>query len=372
MKRYNYWTFFDEANGATDGGGGDASGGASGGESLNVDIGAAADAIGADLGLGSSDGDDSRGSATPSPDDKKPGDTEDLGAAPPKKLDEDPTKDDPAAPPKDDTAAPADFPSNLPKELAQDWAKTPESVRAHLARRESEMAKGLEQYKTGYNYGKQLNDVLKAYQPLLDAQKVGHADAVKYLMNAHYVMSTGNDADRTKFFAQLMKQYNVVPEAVTKAFGDEAPLIDPKVSELEQRISAFEMQQKELNARTIAEAKAKVDAEVQAFASDPKHPYFNEVADHIALLLRDPRITLEQAYEQAVWANPLTRAKEQARLHTEATAASKKAAEEEAAKKAAARGTVVKGRDSGRSAPDFIGTLDDTLRDTLKEIRGRT
>jgi hypothetical protein len=117
--------------------------------------------------------------------------------------------------------------------------------------------------------------------------------------------------------------------------------------------------------------KASTAAEVDAFAKDPAHPYFDEVADHITLLLRDPKISLKDAYEQAVWANPVTRAKEQARLQKETEEAVRKAAEEEAKKAAAARGTKLRGKDGERASPDFVGSMDETLRETYKEIQGR-
>jgi len=52
--------------------------------------------------------------------------------------------------------------------------------------------------------------------------------------------------------------------------------------------------------------------EVNAFASDPAHPFFDEVADDIVAFVRAGD-SLSKAYEKAVWANPVTREKEIAR-----------------------------------------------------------
>lgn len=49
--------------------------------------------------------------------------------------------------------------------------------------------------------------------------------------------------------------------------------------------------------------------EIEAFAADPKHPYFNDVKAHMAALLGQGLAKdLQDAYDQAVYANPSVRA----------------------------------------------------------------
>ena len=45
-------------------------------------------------------------------------------------------------------------------------------------------------------------------------------------------------------------------------------------------------------------AKARIDQEVNAFASDPAHPYFDEVADEVVRLTHTG-MSLQEAYDQA-------------------------------------------------------------------------
>lgn len=68
-----------------------------------------------------------------------------------------------------------------------------------------------------------------------------------------------------------------------------------------------------------AEEMARVAREVETFSQDPAHPYFDEVADDIITELKMQEINgqvkdLSKAYEKAVWANPVTRQKELARI----------------------------------------------------------
>jgi hypothetical protein len=83
---------------------------------------------------------------------------------------------------------------------------------------------------------------------------------------------------------------------------------------------------------------------------------------------------LEDAYEKAVWANPVTRQKEMSRVQTEQQAAlkAKAIAEAEAKKKAAS--TTIRNRDSQRTPTGPRATmngLDSALRETMREIKSR-
>ena len=54
-----------------------------------------------------------------------------------------------------------------------------------------------------------------------------------------------------------------------------------------------------------AQAQARATADVQAFAADPHHPYFQRVRGQMGDLLRSGRAhTLQEAYDLAVTANP--------------------------------------------------------------------
>lgn len=65
-----------------------------------------------------------------------------------------------------------------------------------------------------------------------------------------------------------------------------------------------------------AEERAAITKEVNAFAADPAHPFFDEVSDDIVAFLKTGA-SLAEAYEKAVWANPVTRQKEIARRQKE-------------------------------------------------------
>ena len=119
----------------------------------------------------------------------------------------------------------------------------------------------------------------------------------------------------------------------------------------------------------LNERKTQVAKEVEAFAAD--NPYFDEVADDIIPLLNHG-MQLKDAYERAIWANPVTRAKEMARVQTEAEAKLKEKAKKDAEVAKKASGVNVRNRDTGTAPTAPKGTMEDTMRDTLAKIRARS
>ena len=100
---------------------------------------------------------------------------------------------------------------------------------------------------------------------------------------------------------------------------------------------------------------------IDAFAADPAHPYFNDVRVQMGALMKSGQaVTLQDAYDQATWANPSIR---QALLAQQAgDAANAKAREVEAARKAALlspSGAPVHGSNS------VIGNSDGSIRGDL-------
>lgn len=331
--------------------------------SLNgMDMDAAAKSLVGELGLGDESSD--AGPATPLPTDEK-----EL-----KPVDQPGTDKPVAAPVTDKPAEPVAraAPKSWPKDAHPMWSKLDAATQDLVEKREADFHSGIEGYKAKAAFAEQIEKVIAPYQPLLDSQGIkDHAEGVRGLLNAHYQLSSADEGQRTAFMAQLIKSYRIDPNKLVAAVGDQPNLTDPALKPLYDRIDALTGQvSADQNARTEAQRSALLQ-EVNAFASDPAHPFFEEVAPHIVLLLRDPSITLEEAYKQAVRANPLTWTKEEARIRTEVAADLKRQADEAAAKARKAKGTVISGRENERATPEVVGSMEDTMRETLAKIKTR-
>lgn len=260
-------------------------------------------------------------------------------------------------------------PKTWPKEMHDHWAKTPKEVQDYWETREKQMLDGIEQYKGDANYGKAMRDAITPYMALIQAQGIDAPRAVQALLNAHYKLSVSSPSQKQQYLQYIAKQYGIDTGQAPQGGQQDTDLryqqLQDEVHNLKQVIN--QGTQSQLNAE-----RERIGKEVNAFASDPAHPYFDEVADDIIVMLK-AGLPLQDAYDRAVWANPVTRAKETARLQTEAKAdAEKKAREQaEAAKKAAAAN--IRTRDTRRTPTEntkgTMRNLDSVMTEVMRELK---
>lgn len=272
-------------------------------------------------------------------------------------------------------------PQSWKKEMHPIWNKlakgepmTKEEARTaakYYNEREQQMLNGISGYKSDAEYGKSLKQVISQYEDILQAQGIDAAKAVNYLFSAHKQLSSSNPEQKRAYFEHLAKSYGI--QLNQPEIPPEQQQLQQVLTPLQQRIERFEeiltkKEQAEYEAR-----KQQASEAVEKFASDPAHPYFDDVADDIVLLLQNG-IPLEQAYEKAVWSNPVTRQKEIDRLQKERETEARKKAQASATAAKKATSTNVKSRDTNRTPTGDAATvdqLDDVLRETLADIRSR-
>lgn len=258
-------------------------------------------------------------------------------------------------------------PKSWPKEMHEHWSKTDPKVQEYWETREKQMLDGLEGYKTDAGFGKQIKEIAAPYAAMLQAQNIDAPKAFQYLLNAHYKLSSAQPAERPALIAQLLKQYGIDP---TSFKHDDAP-VDPKVKALEDRVNQLHTSMTARERAALTEAQSRIAKDVEAFASDPAHPYFEEVAEDIVAMIQAGH-ELKDAYEKAIWANPVTRQKEIARLNTENETKLREKAKAEAEKAKKASGSNVRSRDTRKAPTEPKGSMEDTLHETMREINSRT
>ena len=335
--------------------------GAAGGDG-GLDLSAAGESISADL-FGSSTGGDGNGSGTDDVNlDDGAGTGDGTGAT-------DPAATGAPAAKEGETGTPAATGLQAPKtwrpEAAAKFATLPPEVQQEVLKREEDIFKGLEGYKADASIGKALKGVVQPYMHIFQAQGVDPIQQVSGLMRAHVALATGTPEQKQQFFQHLAKEYDV-------DLGVEAPYVDPQVAGLQKQLSDLQSRLNGREQHEANEARSKLQAEIDSFASDPAHQYFDEVANDIAGLLRSGAAKdLKGAYDKAIWANPITRAKEQARLTAEAEAKAKAEAAERAKQARKATGANVKSSAKAASGTAPLGSIDDTLNAALATIKSR-
>ena len=265
-------------------------------------------------------------------------------------------------------------PKTWPKEMHEHWSKTPKEVQDYWEVREKQMLDGLEQYKGDAVYGKAMRDAVTPYMALIQAQGIDAPRAVQTLLNAHYKLSVSPPSQKAQYLDYIAKQYGIDQSLRQQTQGGQQS-VDPRLAQLQDELHQLKQVIHSGSEQQLNAERTRISQEVNTFASDPAHPYFDEVADDIIVMLK-AGLPLQDAYDRAVWANPGTRAKETARLQTEAKAeADKKAREQaEAAKKAAS--TNIRNRDTRRTPTEqpkgTMRDLDSAMKEAMREIKART
>lgn len=275
---------------------------------------------------------------------------------------------DPAQKVSTETAIATDTtaPKSWPKDMHEHWGKTPKEVQAYWTQREKQMLDGLEQYKEAAGFAKTFKDVITPFAPLLQEQGLNPPQAVQALLHAQQRLTKGTPEQRMTAYTELGQRLGLS----TATGSVSATPMDPTLEALQRQVQAMASNLTMREQAELQEAQTKITKEVDTFASDPAHPYFADVADDIVLLLKTGA-SLQEAYDKAVWTNPVTREKElQARFQTE-TAKQRETARLNALPKAKAVKSNIRSLDSRRAPTETLGTMEDTIKNQLSEIRQR-
>lgn len=265
-------------------------------------------------------------------------------------------------------AAALGMPQSWKKEWETDWKATPRTAQERFIEREKQMLQGLEGYKSDAQYGRTLRDAFKPHMDVLKAQGLNEVQAVQYLLAAHRQLS--DPKTNGTYLQKVAQQYGIkVAQQVEEAAA--AGATTPEIKTALERLDRIEGQLTESQQREQEQKTAEIGKRVDAFAADPKNIYFDECADDIAKLI-GAGYELQEAYDKAVWANPVTRQKEIGRMQQEQADKAKQAAIEAAKKAKKGTAVNVRSRDTARTPTEPAGTMDETMKETLADIKSRT
>lgn len=256
-------------------------------------------------------------------------------------------------------------PASWKKDMQPTWDSMTKEAKEYVIQREEQMKQGLVKDRDDAVLGRTMRDAIAPFSGLLKAQGIPEKQMVHNLLSAHHKLSTSSMAERKEAFTKLAQSYGIKFDGT-----GQSQEIDPIVNNLTNELNSIKSYLTTTQQEAQQAAKAKVVNEVDAFASE--HPYFDDVENEIAIFLEgDKNMTLQQAYEKAIWANPLTRQKEMERLQQEQAKKAKAEAEKKAEEARKAKSVNVRTKDTGRSPTAPKGSMFDTLNDTYREIQQR-
>lgn len=258
--------------------------------------------------------------------------------------------------------ATSDFPNTWKKEVRDAWAKADPAIRAEVARREADILKGIEKYKAAADFSTTMENAIAPYAQTLRSINKAPEAAVRELLAADHSLRTGTQQQKEMNLVHIASLYGIDLGNVVHNMQN----TDPRVYELAQRNQQLEqyMQQQQFSAQKQVDDS--LNSEIANFAADPKHTHFEAVKSHMAALLQAGQAKdLSDAYDQALYANPVTRA---AVLQQQAQAQREEFAKKAQAAKAAS--TVnLRSRPAMPISTQAHGTMEDTIRETLRHLQ---
>lgn len=265
-------------------------------------------------------------------------------------------------------------PKTWTKEALEKWATVDPVVQAEVLKREEDFLKGITAYKGAADLGVRYSQVVEPYAPMLAAENVDPVQLFQSFAANHYLLSKGSPAQKVKLAAELINGYEIPLADLLNHIAEEGTNepVDPKIAALEKEIAELKGVVTTRQTAEQSAAQAKIDAEIDAFAADPAHPYFDEVAADISNIFKaGAASTLSEAYEKAVWANPSTRQKELDRIKAESLTAAAEEEKARLAKKAKSTADSVEVSERSKNGTVPTGSMDDTLSETMASISSR-
>ena len=258
----------------------------------------------------------------------------------------------------------AALPASWKKDMQDKWDSVDPDTQAYFLQREKQMSEGLEKDRGDANLGRVMRDVMSPYSQALKSQNIDEPTMVRNLMNAHYKLSTADPESRAALMQQLAQSYGV------NLNGEAPQALDPALKAMQDRLQGLEQHISASHEQALQEGRTRVESDVEAFASDPKHEFFDEVAEQIVPLI-NAGYNLDDAYQNAIWLNPVTRQKEIDRTSKEAADKAQDQAKQEVEKARKAKSANVRGRDTNKSPTEPTGTMEDTMRETYRAIQNQ-
>ena len=263
--------------------------------------------------------------------------------------------DDEAGEEEDESEAVAvrEAPKSWSKDQHEVWKTLPSAAQDYIEHREKQMLDGIDEYREYATYGRELNNVIAPYNPMFEQAGIDIKTGVQYLLNAQYLLQQGSPQQKEAEIRRIASQYGI--NLGQNASQTDEPL-DPRLEQMQNTINQLQNAMRQTQQHTLTEVQSKTQREVNEFATDPSHPYFDDVADEIAIQIKAGK-SLQDAYDTAVYANPVTRTKEIARIQSENNAKLKEKKQLEAQKALKATSSNIRTIDTTRTPTEKKGAL---------------
>lgn len=220
-------------------------------------------------------------------------------------------------------------PASWRPEVREHWAQLPETVRAEVARRETEVQRTLQETAQARQYAESISKAFQPYEAYIRAEGANPLQVIDNLMGTAVRLRTSTGPELANLMAGMVQQFGTgrfgqqFIEMLDSALAGNAPRQDPAQMQIQQTIQQqlapvqqFMSQFQQAQAAQQAQVAQQAATEVETFISQVE--FGNDVRAEMADLMevaarRGQQLTMQDAYRQACLMNPQVRAAIQAR-----------------------------------------------------------
>lgn len=213
----------------------------------------------------------------------------------------------------------AKAPASWRPEVREHWAQLPDTVRSEIARRESEVARTLQETSEARKTAEAVMKTIAPYEAFIKAENSSPLQAIDNLMSTAARLRTGTAPELATLVAGIVQQFGVgrfgngFIEALDSALAGQTPRIDPQQAAIDQVLnqrlapiqSMFQQfqQAQETQQQRVAQ---QTQSEVEQFIGQAE--FGEDVREDMADLIeaahrRGQSMTLKQAYDKACMLN---------------------------------------------------------------------
>lgn len=257
-------------------------------------------------------------------------------------------------------------PNSWSNQAKAKWAAIDPEIRAEIAKRESDIARGMSKVDEDRVFAKEVQKVVAPYEALIRASGSTVPVAIQSVLNTAYILQTADPITKAREIANVIRHHGIDLNLVSQPQE-----VNPQIAALQQEVAQLRGGYQQQTQQAQQAAEQQVMAMIDTFGRDPKNKYFQAVqADMGQLIGSGYAGTLEQAYEAAIWARPDIRAQQ---LSDQQAAEKAKHDAQIKAQRARTKGLSVRGGPGGSPAP--VANPNSSVREDLEaafaEAQGR-
>lgn len=213
--------------------------------------------------------------------------------------------------PVDDSVNHKDYtraPSSWKKSAAEHFSSLPPEIQEEIHRRESDFHNGYgKQFEESETYrqiaplaekGRQYDDIANRYEKNYENHGISSVQAVEELFKSDHLLRHAPPAVKMQKLVDMAGYYGI----------DMNQQFAPEVAKMQQRMYDLEQQNHDILTNQQMREMQAATSEIHKFANSPGHEHFENVRGHMKSLLEGGMANdLQDAYDQAIYANPETR-----------------------------------------------------------------